>query len=465
MRKFLTLSVALLSLLAGTAGAQDLAASKTVVPTASVGETNGGAVRYRYPLSKFVATPGPLMLRDASMNAKIAIPLSARLKLKTMTLTLTFTSSIALKPETSVMSVRFNETTLAQIRLDSKSPIVTARVNLPVELARPGYNTLALSLTQHNGQDCEDPEAPELWTEVNTVDSALEIDGEYVGTPLRLSDFEQIVSPGIGGARRLAIVTPPLAKDAALIEAGGLVAQAVALRSQYESVDLKSVTLAGAPAAGDAWALDDQIVIGTKEQIAALLDAGEAAKISGPYLGLRSLDRRQMRMIVSGTTPQDVITAARALTYMDIPLADAVSADIKTIKAPSSRAKTLQPDRIYGFEELGVPTTTLSGNGTQKVTLNLPMPPDLYAPEQAALDMLLDLNYGAGTGAGSVINVDISSCTASISESRTAPPIAAIASRFRCGISSAAPIRSTSTSSCARCASAPVPARPAVISR
>ena len=136
MRKFLTLSVALLSLLAGTAGAQDLAASKTVVPTASVGETNGGAVRYRYPLSKFVATPGPLMLRDASMNAKIAIPLSARLKLKTMTLTLTFTSSIALKPETSVMSVRFNETTLAQIRLDSKSPIVTARVNLPVDLAR-----------------------------------------------------------------------------------------------------------------------------------------------------------------------------------------------------------------------------------------------------------------------------------------------------------------------------------------
>ena len=42
------------------------------------------------------------------------------------------------------------------------------------------------------------------------------------------------------------------------------------------------------------------------------------------------------------------------------------------------------------------------------MTLHIsPMPPDLYAPEQATVDLLLDLNYGAGLGAGSVINVDV----------------------------------------------------------
>ncbi len=376
--------------------------------TTAVGTINAATAQYKYPLSKFVATPGPLVLRDSSNVAQIAVPISGRLKPKSMALTLTFSSSIALKPETSVLSIRFNETTLAQIRLDSRSPVTTARINLPVELARAGYNTISLAVSQHNGDSCEDPEAPELWTEINTAESSLEIAGDITSAPLHLSDMDQIFSPGIGGARRLAVVTPPLKADAALVEAGGLVAQAVALRAQYETVNLQSVIIGETGADQDAWMLDDQVVIGTRDKIAAYLEPGEADKVAGPYLSLHTLDHRQVRLVVTGRTPQDVIVAARALTYMDIPITDAVSAAIRGVKEPASaRARTLQPERIYGFEELGLPTTTLSGGGTQKVTVNLPLPPDLYAPEQAAADLLLDLNYGAGTGPGSVINVTI----------------------------------------------------------
>lgn len=394
----------LLGLIAPLSAVFAQSVDKTLVPTALVGETNDAAVHYRYPLAKFVPTPGPLMLRDASIASKISVPLSSRLKLKTVTLTLNFTSSIALKPETSVLAVRFNEATLAQIRLDPKSPVGVAKINLPIELARSGYNTITLAVTQHNGDNCEDPEAPELWTEINTADSTLEIDGEYTNTPLRISDLEQVLSPGIGGARGVSVVTPPLKSDAAMIEASTLVAQAIALRGQYEAVDLHPVVI------GDngTWTLDDQIIIGTRDQISGLLGAGEADAITGPYIGLRSLERRQARIVVSGRTPQDVILAARALTFMDIPVADAVNAAIKGIKpVAGTQARTLQPERVYSFAELGMPSATYTGTGTQKFNLYLPMPPDLYAPEQAKVDLLLDLDYGAGMGPGSVINVDV----------------------------------------------------------
>lgn len=394
LKKILPLVALLFPLVAGAAEVQP------VVPTAPVGETGAGPVHYRYPLSKFIPAAGPLTLHDEATTAKISIPLSGRLKLKSMAVTLNFTSSIALVPNTSVLAVRFNETTLQQIRLDPSAPVNTVKVNIPVELARPGYNQLSLAVSQHNGDPCEDPEAPELWTEINTANSALDIDGDYAGGNLHLSDFDQIFSPGIGAARRLSLVTPPLGNNSGLIEAAALVAEAVSLRAKYETVDLHPAALAS-PA---SWTLDDHVLIGTKDQLAAAL-GDEAEKIQGPYLSLRTLDKRQIQIVVSGRNPDELALAARALAYFDIPFADAQSATVKAIT--DSGAKNLQPDRIYGFEELGIPTTTLAGVGGQKLSLDLPMPPDLYAPENAAVDLLLDLGYGAGLGPGSVINVSV----------------------------------------------------------
>jgi hypothetical protein len=374
-----------------------------IFPAGPVGETPNGAAHYRYPLSKFIPAPGPLVLRDQTTATRISIPLSARLKPKSMSVTINFTNSIALIANTSVLAVRFNETTLAQVHLDPNNPAGSVKVALPAELARPGYNVLTLAVTQHNGDPCEEPEAPELWTEINTATSAFEIDGEFSGAPLKLSDFDQIFSPGIGAARRLALVTPPLGTDGALISSTALVAEAVSLRAQYESVELRTAALAS-PA---DWMADDHVLVGTKDQLGAAL-GDEADKIQGPYLSLRTLDHRQVQMVVSGKTPQDVATAARALSYFDVPFTDAQSAIVKAVDDKAGAAgRSLQPGHVYSLESLGVPTTTLVGIGRQMIPLTLPLPPDLYAPEQATVDLLLDLKYGAEMGQGSVMNVNV----------------------------------------------------------
>src|SRR5262245_45252917 len=148
------------------AHAADTTIVETVTPRGPVGTIAAAPVKYRFPLSKFVAAAGPLRLRDASNEAKISLPLSSRLKPVSMELSLSLTNSIALVAAKSVLAVRFNDATLGQIRLDPNNPRATVKVNIPVDLLRPGYNTLALAVTQHTADDCEDPEAPELWTEI-----------------------------------------------------------------------------------------------------------------------------------------------------------------------------------------------------------------------------------------------------------------------------------------------------------
>src|SRR5581483_10788371 len=73
MRSFakLTVLICLAALALGTARGQSVV--ETSVPTAAVGEIGDAPVHYRFPLSKFVTTPGPLTLRDAAISTKISV--------------------------------------------------------------------------------------------------------------------------------------------------------------------------------------------------------------------------------------------------------------------------------------------------------------------------------------------------------------------------------------------------------
>ncbi len=404
MRK-MTALLAAGTLLAGisAANAQQSRGVEPVTPQGPVSAYAGAPVKFTFPLNKFVPTAGPLRLKDAATEAKIALPVSARLKPTKLTLGLVLTNSIALAAAKSAMIVRFNDATLGQIRLDPANPNAAVNVNIPVDLLRPGFNTLSLAVSQHTADDCEDPEAPELWTEIDTSQSFIEMTADYKTGAARLSDFDAFMAPGIGGTRTLSIVTAGTTVDAQTLGAGALVAQAAALRAQYEPVKVRKLALTDTD-----WAADDHALVGTSAEIAAAIGAEEAARITGPYLGFSLLDKRQTRLLVSGKTPQDVAVAARALAAMDLPLIDGAGSTIAEIKnAPAFNARTLEPDRIYTFQDLGLASSTVRGTGITDLLLDLPMAPNLYAPEQAAADLLLDLNYGAGFGAGSVLNVEV----------------------------------------------------------
>ncbi len=141
----------------------------------------------RLPLRKLIALDSAMLLRNAFSVYTIFVPTSARLKFKSCTLNLDFTNSIALLSDRSVLRVVMNDIIVAQYRLDRNKPFNSTEVSIPTELLKTGFNRLQFIVAQHYANQCEDPGAPELFTEINPDTSYLSAVAEWRDVPQRLS--------------------------------------------------------------------------------------------------------------------------------------------------------------------------------------------------------------------------------------------------------------------------------------
>lgn len=378
-------------------------------------------------MSQFTTQTGPVRLIDASSLIDLFVPVSSAVNVGDVTADLRFTHSIALQGARSYLAVRLNEATLAQIPFDPAQPLASARVRLPAELWRAGYNKLTLAVVQHYTDGCEDPEAPELWTELDLFNSTLTYSTAPISSGPVLRDLSGLFSPGLGGMDTALILTSPSETGQSLSEeALPLVAQALALRRQFAPlfVEHEYWREQGADGPGDAeaGALLDQILylpsnsrpafhvlVGTFGQLTHLLPDGTFKGINGPNLMI-SREGNNSRLIVTGPTPADVIVAARALAEMD----DAVnpganvsilSRDVNDKNHALVERRVLRPDTLYTLEALGIVTKAVMGAGSQSVPVQLPVPANYYTDEAAQAELLVDFGYGAGMGPGSVMNV------------------------------------------------------------
>src|SRR5450830_7505 len=123
------------------------------------------------PLSSLSSRVGAIRLTRLDGSANLSIPASRREIIKSAVLHLVTTNSISLN-DRSQLVVRVNNRTVAQLQLSAKQPEITADIRLPAELLQPGYNQLSFRVAQHSQDvECEDPNAPELWTEIDTTAS------------------------------------------------------------------------------------------------------------------------------------------------------------------------------------------------------------------------------------------------------------------------------------------------------
>lgn len=394
----------------------------------------GPAAAEPVPLSRFTTQAGPMRLQDASRAADLFVPIAATSTVEDAVLSLSYVNSASLMPGRSTLSVRLNEATLAQIPLDPVQPQGTARVRLPAELWRAGFNRLTLAVVQHYSDICEDPEAPELWTEVDLASSELDVTLAPLNRPYRISDLSGLFSPGLGGHGTVTMLTPegddPAVKNRAL----PFVAQALALRRDFAPLlvieaaplplpaptspaeDLETDAERPAPLPSWRYAVPGlnaeggvHVLAGTTADLAPLLAPGRLAGVDGPYLAVEG-SGRYARLIVTGATAEDVVAAARDLGRID----DAINAtDALTFRgvegepAPMPTPVRLEPENTYRFETLGLSTTTFNGIGSYEARLAMPLPMEFYTHESAQAELLLDFAYGAGLGPGSVMNITL----------------------------------------------------------
>ncbi|MGZ5000971.1 MAG: cellulose biosynthesis cyclic di-GMP-binding regulatory protein BcsB, partial [Methylomonas sp.] len=244
------------------------------------------------PLSEYMVSNEPLMLRHSSGEYSISIPISDRVKPESATMDLALTNSNVLKGNRSQMSVYVNDYLVGQIKLDPVNNNTKARIQVDREYLKNGYNKVTFKAAQHyTDNQCEDWSAPELWTNIDTVKSTFTLNYEAAEVTEKLSTLDELINDRLG-RYPLSILRGDAAVSDHYLYWGALISQAVKLRLKYVPMQLeeKPATVFGENAG--RFAIDpkslsnDAVLIGTRAQIAKLIPASVGDAIQGPYLGI-----------------------------------------------------------------------------------------------------------------------------------------------------------------------------------
>ncbi len=420
MKRITLATLLLCSLVAGLPVAA--AVSPAITSPAPLPESGGQHTR-TLPLSKFITQAGPIRFKRAKDQFSLSIPRSVRTSWKAATLHLAVTNSLALIKSRSQMAIAVNEHTVTQLPLDGQHPETATDVPLPLDRLHAGFNTLNLNVVQHYQiGDCEDFDAPELWTEIDPVRSTITVVESPEPIKPRLADLQQLISPKEWGQRPFVVMPAPgRAVDAPTVQIGSMLAQAVALRLKYVPavIDFHPATASDAPAATGLFPKLDQtplrqadgILFGTRAQLAPVLAADVAARITGPFLGVYPADADPTRLlvVVSGTTDAEVATAANTFAFLDFPFPTAAEALVSDVAYPAwpdyAGFETLLTDGHYAFSQLGLSTRTINAHTGEVLEMNFSVPPDLAGLDRDKAVLHMHMSHGAGLRNDSVINV------------------------------------------------------------
>ena len=375
---------------------------------------------YTLALQELMSDAGPIRLLNDRDDEDLFVPLSERFRIDQASVRLDFVNSIALRGDRSQMRVLANGAVVAQLPLQGNQPNVQVEAAIDPAMLVEGFNQLRFETAQHYADRCEDPGAPELWTQIDTQASAISFRGQLQPVAPLLSELDRLISPALGHPTRYRIVTPAALTERTL-EIGALAAQAVGLRLDYRPgtfsharAQARAEPLPDHPLGGldqRPLAGQDSFLLGTREDLAPYLSEATRAEITGPYLGVypQADDPRYLIVLISGRDQAEVREAAQVLSLLDFPFAD--DADMRVDLQDGAAAATLgrqervRPGQRYRWRDLGFRTSSLKGSNPQAFELDFELPPDFYVSEDAQVRLSLSFAYGAKLRSDSVLNL------------------------------------------------------------
>jgi len=360
---------------------------------------------FKLPLRRLIPLEAPILLRNASSIYTVFVPQSARFQPKSYGLRLKFTNSIALLSERSVLRVVMNDVIVAQYYLDRTNPMRDVEIDIPLNIVKTGFNRMQFIVAQHYTYKCEDPSAPELYTEINPDQSYLTTTGEWKPVTERLSFLRWWVDEKLWIPYQFNICMPSSGAMTDLHLAWGAIAtQGIALALNNQPFRVSSAT-ALRPGM-------DNIVIGTMNELSPFLTATEVGTINGSFLAIKTLpgDPTHCMIILSGRNEQEVSQTALALGMVNFPLPDSKYAIVDQMTLPDASYIRNAPVRvpgIYSFRQLGFKTETIKGWNTGAYSLKIYMPGDISKDDDSNVELRLHFVYGAGLRKDSSFNIFI----------------------------------------------------------
>jgi cellulose synthase (UDP-forming) len=325
---------------------------------------------------------------------------------KTATMRLRYHVSPALIPSLSHLNVSLNGTLFATLPVTTQpaagvppnptpapnsapienNSLLESTIAIPAELLAPD-NELTLEFIGHYAMKCEDPSHSTLWANIDNNSTI-----EFAGTLIPLEDNLKLLPSPFYDAKinlrpviPIAFLTQPSPKA---LEAAGIVASWFGVLA--DSRPIRFPVSIGAIPAGNA------IIIG--ESAATLPASLEMTTISGPSIAIRSnpSDPYSKVLVLTGDSPDDVLTAAMALTLQRDLLQGALvrvpSMSKPAPRAPDDAPRWLNTDKITRIGDIE-PTSTFDTDGSSPVAVSMRLPPDLYYTYRAQQNLAFHLSY------------------------------------------------------------------------
>ncbi len=362
-------------------------------------------------------SPESIELRQLADEYTLSLPVPERWQVKRARLILDFTSSNALVARRSQLRVQVNGVTVSQQRLEPNLARQVAVVPIPPELVVAGYNSLRFLAAQHYTEDqCEAIQAPELWTQIDPLNSRLVLEYTEAPSSLSLARLTEIFDPKLPELR-VALLFPEQALGEQDLLAGSLIAQGIALKLAYAPFSFTLGQAEPEPGSGTVrlrWPKEqDAVLIGAREDLSPYFDPQLTARIVGPYLGLFANPKAPERvlLVVSGRSDDEVRQAALAFALMRFPLPDAQETVIAQLDfapfLPYQALPAVAPKSTYTLAQLGFITASRQGLDPSPLEFAFYLPPDAFAPQDAQVTFLLHLAYNAGMRQDSLLEMQI----------------------------------------------------------
>jgi len=362
-----------------------------------------GKLQVYIPLSLLSNLKGNIRGSEAILS--IDFPLPSRWLVLSALLHLEYTSSILLLPERSEMIISFNGSKVYQTRKIGSligSGVIDVNIN---GILFKDFNNLQITAIQHYCLDCcEDPSAPELWTDIDMKNSFLLLTVKELPFPERLDaipeflfDYKNIV--GI----RFSVITENESDD--FLSMAGIVASYAGMKVKYRPIKIsfrKGIV-----------SDEDAVIIGTEKFIEEKLKLKLPFKITGAMIGVlrNPLNPSKGLIVLTGKTTDDVKLAVLGLASYTKNMPTSQFVEIKSVELPH-----VKPYRSLGmiplgkevtFKDLGKNTTVFKYFYPPPFTLYFRIPPDILTETKEKVKLTLFVSYGAALREDSVINVFI----------------------------------------------------------
>lgn len=384
-------------------------AASNIAATASTERTGNfpaGTQTFRIPLRNLMGMEGSVMLRNDRAIYTLFMPIPARYKVLRCRLVLDYTNSVSLLVHRSSLSVSLNDRILRQMRLDPNFPSNIVTVDFPVSLLKPDFNQLQFIVAQRSTERCQDPNAAELYTQLNPDTSYLEAEMIPQPVDLRLAAIRDIVDEKLWYPYPFHLVFPGgTSQDETMLSWGSIVTQGVALAlgAQPFRVSHSESLREGR----------DNIVIAPRNALSAFLTAPEISMVTGSFIGVKTLkdDPAHYLIVISGNTPEEVGQAALAFSLINFPLPDSQFALVDRLAIPDKpvyiRNAPLSLPGSYSLRRLGYRTHTIKGFNTGAFEVPIYLPGDLSANDMSNVEMRLNFVYGSAFRPDSTLNIFI----------------------------------------------------------